>query len=519
MADSLRIYLSFVFSGILWLVYTPLYLSCFAWFYKHRNIQMLKKRYSSIRLILICELIVATIFLPSYLLLYSDAIIDFKSNRIYVFYPIYVGLATILFMSVWKQWLYYFDTHLATMSLNNQWKQFLNPTAIANNWFIVNKKRFATGSSLHLKFLAAILTLFMATTAPEFIMKTDVYTKEFVFGIFGAFWAVLAMIVLGIIRYKTPELEDLFLIRQELLYVVVTLCTYIVYPIMHAINRFMFTGHRFQVVIFVLQQWYLGTVLLIVFFILSVWPILKNRHWVMDAHHDNLSLHQADHVMLAVVRVDSHTPSSNPKQCVSRVGDVTLPQVLKNETTFNSFMQHLIKEFSIEIMLALIELSQFQERMRALALSTDQNIANQEEWKLSFDLLDGLSYIPQSSIVFDALNEEEVNTFQHMIMTDITKRKQMEFLIRAHKIYEKYFDSGSDFEINISSTQKKFVTGQLSLFDAWKLENVPHSEDALDELNQLFKLFSTAIGSMRILLQYSFTRFKMAGNGIDRVNV
>eukprot|EP01084_Bolivina_argentea_P127686 225790_1 len=296
--------------------------------------------------ILICQMMIGTIFLPSYLLLYSDVIIDFESNRRYVFYPIYVCLAVSLWMFVWKQWLYYFDTHLAKMSLNNEWKQFLNPSAIANNWFIVNKNRFKERSTLHWRFFISILTLFLATTLPEFVMDADVYVKEFVFLLFGSFWTLLAMIALAVIRYNTPELEDLFLIRRELLYIVLVLCTYSLVPIMHAINTFVFPGHRLQVVIFVLQQWYLSTVLLLCFYILSVWPILKNKHWI----NQPLLKHQPDHVMLANTSNIDSVHSSNSKQCASRLADMTLRQVLKNEARFDSCMQHLIKEFSMEIM-------------------------------------------------------------------------------------------------------------------------------------------------------------------------
>eukprot|EP01083_Nonionella_stella_P313080 1122157_1 len=513
MADSLRVYLSLAFTGVLWLIYTPLFICFFAWFYKHRNNQMIKKRHSIMtKNILICQMMIGTIFLPSYLLLYSDVIIDFESNRRYVFYPIYVCLAVSLWMFVWKQWLYYFDTHLAKMSLNNEWKQFLNPSAIANNWFIINKNRFKERSTLHWRFFISILTLFLATTLPEFVMDADVYVKEFVFLLFGSFWTLLAMIALAVIRYNTPELEDLFLIRRELLYIVLVLCTYSAVPIMHAINTFVFPGHRLQVVIFVLQQWYLSTVLLLCFYILSVWPILKNKHWI----NQPLLKHQPDHVMLANTSNIDSVHSSNSKQCASRLADMTLRQVLKNEAMFDSFMQHLIKEFSMEIMLALIELSQFQESMHAFALTIDENIMiSNQEWKFACDLLTDLSYIPQSSIVFDALNEEEVNTYKHV--EDVTKQKQMEFLIRSHKIYDKYFDSGSDFEINISFGQRNLVTEQLFLLDAWKVHDDADNEDALTQLNQLFQLFNPAIGSMFTLLQYSFSRFKTAANGIEPI--
>eukprot|EP01084_Bolivina_argentea_P152086 265351_1 len=100
----------------------------------------------------------------------------------------------------------------------------------------------------------------------------------------------------------------------------------------------------------------------------------------------------------------------------------TMLNVLQNSVLFDQFMGHLIKEFSIEIMLSLIEMSQFQQSVREFAeeiheFEYDDNMEPMDpEWRVrvtaEFPIYP--SCIPHSAIVWDDLNKGEVALCRHL---------------------------------------------------------------------------------------------------------
>eukprot|EP00483_Globobulimina_turgida_P013193 UN13217 len=167
--------------------------------------------------------------------------------------------------------------------------------------------------------------------------------------------------------------------------------------------------------------------------------------------------------------VDSTKKTAQNKEPLQQnLKEMSLKAALKNEKILEMFMQHLSKEFSLEIILSLIEFSQFKMKLYDFAVSVnyfecdEDNVPLDPEWKIQFDYFISLHSIPQSSIVYDDLSENEVELYSDI--EDVIQRNEMEFLIRTRKLYEKYI-KGYEFELNLSFQQRNILTTKMSEFD------------------------------------------------------
>ena len=140
--------LCIVYCGIIWLIYFPISLYGIIKFYKHRHNIILRKRHSLITIyLLISMLLLMTIFLPLIIIAYSNSskFLDFNVNLrwdrygIYSFYPMIIFFLEILYIFIWRQWLYYYDILFIRYTANKEWTQFLNPMSYKNN-FCLNAK-------------------------------------------------------------------------------------------------------------------------------------------------------------------------------------------------------------------------------------------------------------------------------------------------------------------------------------------------------------------------------------------
>eukprot|EP01084_Bolivina_argentea_P044193 81358_1 len=110
----------------------------------------------------------------------------------------------------------------------------------------------------------------------------------------------------------------------------------------------------------------------------------------------------------------------------------------KNEKIFDLFVQHLIQEFSLEIMLSLIEATQFMITVGDFAKTLDNYSEN--DWCLSFEAVYPMT-VPKSSILIDELGDSEMEKCQNM--DDDIKSNLMEFVIRCRKLFDKYVKYGA----------------------------------------------------------------------------
>ena len=147
-------------------------------------------------------------------------------------------------------------------------------------------------------------------------------------------------------------------------------------------------------------------------------------------------------------------------------------------------MHHLSKEWSMEILLAFVEMTQFQSKIK-------EEYQDMQSDKMTFTALqDALlenEQIPKSFIVYEDV-------------TDDVKDKMTELKIRACELYDKYI-VGKELEINISHEQRE----QLHRFmdnSTYFLENVNMNE------TELFMMYDDIIEELSTLLGYSHCRYK-----------
>lgn len=134
----------------------------------------------------------------------------------------------------------------------------------------------------------------------------------------------------------------------------------------------------------------------------------------------------------------------------------------------------------MECLLAYIEISQYQEYILGLMnFSVDKERFTQ--MKLS-------SNLPMSSIIEGGKNEDNGDMLYGIKS-------------RGYKLYEKYIEIGSEFEINISWDQRQ------PLIDIFEDKNKLLNDTNID-IQDIFYLFEIAKEEMVSLLNFSFSRYE-----------
>jgi len=161
--------------------------------------------------------------------------------------------------------------------------------------------------------------------------------------------------------------------------------------------------------------------------------------------------------------------------------------MLTKDNYFTAFMVHLSAEFSMELLLSLVEFIQFKQAIKGANCSmkgtqqivtvTTDSIGPQES---NIDVDDPFvnielpDCVPESSIVHN-----ENDSFQ----------------IKARKLYEKYIKIGSEYEINIASGLRK---QSMDIFES--------TRDDIICMEAVHTVFDGCCNEMIVLLGYSLTR-------------
>eukprot|EP00485_Elphidium_margaritaceum_P016821 CAMPEP_0202725010 /NCGR_PEP_ID=MMETSP1385-20130828/178531_1 /ASSEMBLY_ACC=CAM_ASM_000861 /TAXON_ID=933848 /ORGANISM="Elphidium margaritaceum" /LENGTH=219 /DNA_ID=CAMNT_0049390865 /DNA_START=1 /DNA_END=663 /DNA_ORIENTATION=+ len=158
-------------------------------------------------------------------------------------------------------------------------------------------------------------------------------------------------------------------------------------------------------------------------------------------------------------------------------------QILSSELSLNAFMAHLIKEFSIESLLSLIEFCQFRNYgMESFHIEAASLAQIEIDWPVHAKL-------PLSDIVHANAQSEIADEFAS-------------YKHKAHALYVKYIVKDADFEINISYRLKQKLHRLMDDYDVWmSAQNTMRKEVVI-------MMFDECIASMLQLLRASKHRFK-----------
>jgi len=171
-----------------------------------------------------------------------------------------------------------------------------------------------------------------------------------------------------------------------------------------------------------------------------------------------------------------------------------LYDILSLGATFTEFMKHLSLEFSVECLLSLTEMVQFRDYMLRQAQTEEQ-----EEEEEQADNVAVKVKLHKSSLSFtDELQVELPKDIPHSY---IVENEQWSNKEKAHRLYSKYIENGSELEINISADQRSFYDDMLSDYEAFMT-----NENICDR--DLVNLFVPCCAQMIYLMIDSRKRFE-----------
>merc|ERR1712087_1057790 len=159
--------------------------------------------------------------------------------------------------------------------------------------------------------------------------------------------------------------------------------------------------------------------------------------------------------------------------------ELSLEMILGDDRLIDMFAVHLIKEFSVECLLSLIEFEQFHRAVAVCVSSTKYNS------------IVCASNVPLSDIVYGSGTKDgKANSLKES----------------AYRLFEKYVETYAEFEINISGHARTKLTVLFSDYDAWMAMDIG--------TEALCSLFDDCMQAMLCLLRSSKTRFQVDTLGL-----
>ncbi|ETO28815.1 hypothetical protein RFI_08310 [Reticulomyxa filosa] len=218
---------------------------------------------------------------------------------------------------------------------------------------------------------------------------------------------------------------------------------------------------------------------------------------------------------------------STPEKNLTLQRDWPIQRVLKDSNAVDLLMNHLGKEYSMELLLSIIEMGQFVNEIKK---------RDQQEWDedakksiLEIRLIEFSADLPKSILVFDS------NSIKDKIrqLKEEHKEKQywddelLYFKIIAYDLFAKYVRVGSKYEINIAYDERVRLTSLMENKTQWLLSdkssiartpvsnfNIFHHRSTTNNFHtitttqQLFHVFDYCISEVFKLLRQSYARFE-----------
>jgi len=523
-------------------------------FKKRRDI-ILQKRHINLSLLASILLIIQIISENLNALFDFDVIYEMKHGQItvrfvrFIIVSIYCfavsGFIAITFV---RFFLVYFDIKYNVLMANNEWKSIINRNYNYKNRdknadqktktdsFFIKYKSTLGSEKWWTRFI--IIDLFLALIISPFLawFKLD----DLLF-IHNGFFYILFIVIY--FKLRQVKFWDDFFIVQELrklgIAVIFLVCIWGSLRIGTEILKHMNSNNmQFKHELWMTSYLYLVYALsmfydIYVVYITTFWVLKKLRNDpVLQIHYRNKSsvvTMQLPTPTLSLTMTKSNSFNPLRKNSKRKMTDddkpkpIHLKHILKKSEYLEVFINHLSHEFSLECILAYIELMQFksliQSQQDQVVYADDGKLTPQSsiitrvdtggsitcEETLQFELADN---IPQSTIVYDENDDLETKAF---------------------KLYQKYIKVGSEFEINIASSiraqlaqrfepsigfQRRIsrnIQRRISNSITVKMDNMVKSNTDSNNnqaVNDLLTIFDDSSMEMVRLLQFSLSRFK-----------
>eukprot|EP01083_Nonionella_stella_P093849 263191_1 len=348
-------------------------------------------------------------------------------------------------LTLLRYWMIYYDIQFSNGLLNLEWKQCISKSKAAlhkDKWYIQHRNTLGNVSYVTQKaviVIACIALFSMAMHASYTLFEIDSIHMDLTPFISPTLNLTL-FVILIIIWHKMPFFDDkIYLYKEFRIVAFFWIAITFVYGCGVILNRFII-DHPVNIILSCFGHFCAVLMCFIVPFMSTFW-------------------------VLNYIKRDREPVASQPDE---------LEDMFNDADKLNQFMQHLIKEFSMECLLSVIEFQQYKgEAIKALNGDIEAN-----------DGAFSHAHVPRSDIVFDDKN---------VVSDDI----KFGFKVKAHKLYKKYIEPRAPFELNVSAQAKYKLIGYMEHYDEWV-----NADDSITDL-ELINVFDKAHHEMIQLLNCS----------------
>ena len=423
----------------------------------------------------------------------------------------------VLYCFVWRYWCISYEIKWTKYIINNQWKVIINPEHHENinnetskqiNWYLTHKNTFGNHKWVKYRlFIVAILSALMYIVGTTYhthngksiYSNLEIHDNIYLTQIYSSWPYTLPLILILIIYCKTPSILDNFYIQKEMKYITVLLVVdYAAFYISRTIAAILYKE---------MDQVILSIMLSISFHIIlgtQFGAVLISTGWVNHkvtkiVNREQYKTHKEVRIPSPLSRqisaasvISMTTDTSTYSQMTANLIEIQpktpriyqndklvskdLSELLVHPIAFESFMNHLCHEFSMENLLSLVEFLQFQKYV-AEEIGYYNKIGHEQ---LLCDVLVLSGEVPLSAIVYnDGMNLKD----------------------KAYNIYKKYIANGAMYSINIAHIKRQKLINLMDNYDIWICN---------DELKdkELMNLFDEVCKEMKRLMNDSYQRFK-----------
>eukprot|EP01084_Bolivina_argentea_P159938 278566_1 len=452
---------------ITWCIFTPYCIWCTYKYYKYRNHIIISKRYPIVTLCF-CAISVISLCIEQslYRILWTTSN-DY--NKFSDVSPILLttsiiisGLVHIIvpWLICLRFWLIYYNIEWTKSTINKKWKIHLNYLDIDKDWFLSNKSTFGNAKYLIKRVSIVALCLSILTIIIKLISSPFIINK-----LIQLITNIVPLLFMLIIGCKMKKFNDYFYIIKEFkLITILIYITIIVYILCSVILPQIFSWNAYitslifsiffaiQSTLFVISQ---------TIYVLKITKIDKKSDGIFERLNSNKT-----EIALSDIVSASNTPTAeqsvNTKKqyetqtqtdsnTINETKTIKINDTLSNSDTFELFMSHLSKEWSMELLLAFIEITQLQQQIKweYNEFINDMKFTSLQESILANEC------IPSSYIVCHQKMDEFIKKYGIVINSNYDKNdKIIQLKIKMYALHIKYINDG-DFQINISYQQYK----------------------------------------------------------------
>ena len=521
MATIIEIVVCSILIALICLVIVPILTYYLYLYYSHRSNPIIHKRhygvmiayniFSMLSLIGDKSLYMVSICITDSIQQAHNHIIYEISDYVYFF----VGPAIILFFC-FMTWMVFYDISWAIITNpDNKWTHFINTSfntisnqntdKFSDNWFIKNQPKYGNSKWLTKHIFIPICTLIYVSLFAS--LYVDVTIHYYVFML----WMIICALFCAIIYYNIPRQQiEIFKIKKQTDKMMICWVSFVVCFGFYLGLRVFITDPEYQFII-ILPFQYAFTAIYFWGGLLSTRYVLIECDLVERINTErSMSLKKVVANMIEIPQL-----TGNVENGVNGLSHLSLARILSSRVSFNAFMSHLLKEFSSENLLCILECWQFKSMVNdknqeneikfngnSTPSSTIDNTSKNEDNNNNVDEIAGdnaTKYISFHELLLnEALKQYTFPSKDDIPQSIIVYDNKMTIEEKATKLINKYVYSpkGCLFEVNISSPCKYSMIRK-----SMEINEIEMT------LQQLYDLFDEMILELIRLLNDSHVRF------------